>query len=238
MSLETLGSGGPIILVLAVLSLLSLALIVVKIHQLWPVRSGSALRARAFEQWKSGDTHGARQTVEGGKSPADRVTAYAMKALAAGFKGPALEAELTRRGNEEVAEMGSLIRLLELIAMVSPLLGLLGTVLGMIQSFQQLEMAEGAANEIEVDILTGDDYCRTQGVERIDFLKIDAEGMEMDVLDGAADLIARDKPLIWIEVLRPNMMAFVQGWCRKANYRVVDSTAYLNTVDYFAMPRS
>ncbi len=123
MSLETLGSGGPIILVLAVLSLLSLALIVVKIHQLWPVRSGSALRARAFEQWKSGDKHGARQTVEGGKSPADRVTAYAMKALAAGFKGPALEAELTRRGNEEVAEMGSLIRLLELIAMVSPLLG-------------------------------------------------------------------------------------------------------------------
>lgn len=146
MSLETLGSGGPIILVLAVLSLLSLALIVVKILQLWPVRSGFGLRARAFEQWKSGDKHGARQTVEGGKSPADRVTAYAMKALVAGFKGPALEAELTRRGNEEVAEMGSLIRLLELIAMVSPLLGLLGTVLGMIQSFQQLEMAEGAAN--------------------------------------------------------------------------------------------
>ena len=30
--------------------------------------------------------------------------------------------------------------------MISPLLGLLGTVLGMIQSFQELEMAEGAAN--------------------------------------------------------------------------------------------
>jgi biopolymer transport protein ExbB len=30
--------------------------------------------------------------------------------------------------------------------MVSPLLGLLGTVLGMIQSFQELEMAQGAAN--------------------------------------------------------------------------------------------
>jgi len=38
------------------------------------------------------------------------------------------------------------IRLLELIAMISPLLGLLGTVLGMIQSFQELELAEGAAN--------------------------------------------------------------------------------------------
>ncbi|WP_338092796.1 MotA/TolQ/ExbB proton channel family protein [Leisingera aquaemixtae] len=42
--------------------------------------------------------------------------------------------------------MNSLIRLLELIAMVAPLLGLLGTVLGMIQSFQELELAQGAAN--------------------------------------------------------------------------------------------
>ena len=33
----------------------------------------------------------------------------------------------------------------EIIAMTAPLLGLLGTVLGMIQSFQELEMAEGAA---------------------------------------------------------------------------------------------
>lgn len=42
--------------------------------------------------------------------------------------------------------MNSLIRVLELIAMISPLLGLLGTVMGMIQSFQALEMAQGAAN--------------------------------------------------------------------------------------------
>jgi biopolymer transport protein ExbB len=145
-SLDTLGSGGPIIAVLALLSLLSLALIVVKILQLRHARSGGALRAQAFETWKSGDKDAARKALEAGKSPADRVTAYAMKALAAGFRGSALEAELTRRGNEELAEMNSMIRLLELIAMVSPLLGLLGTVLGMIQSFQELEMAEGAAN--------------------------------------------------------------------------------------------
>ena len=30
--------------------------------------------------------------------------------------------------------------------MISPLLGLLGTVLGMIQSFQELELAQGSAN--------------------------------------------------------------------------------------------
>lgn len=143
---ETLGAGGPIIAVLIVLSALSLTLIVVKTLQLWNCRSGAKLRATAFEKWRAGDKHDARKAVEAGKSPADRVTAYAMKALAGDFKGPALDAELTRRGNEELAEMNTMIRMLELIAMISPLLGLLGTVLGMIQSFQELELAQGAAN--------------------------------------------------------------------------------------------
>ena len=141
-----LGTGGPIIAVLGLLSLVSLALIVVKTMQLWSCRSGAALRAAAFEQWQSGDKHSAKSALTAGKSPADRVTAYAMEALTKGFRGPRFEAELVRRGNEEVAHMGSMIRVLELIAMISPLLGLLGTVLGMIQSFQELELAEGAAN--------------------------------------------------------------------------------------------
>ena len=143
---DSLGTGGPIILLLAVLSVLSLTIIVIKIFQLWRVRSGEATRNTAFDQWRSGNVTAAMAAIEGGKSPADRVTAFAMDAMAQGYSGPELEAELTRRGNEEVADMGSMLRLLELIAMVSPLLGLLGTVLGMIQSFQELELAQGAAN--------------------------------------------------------------------------------------------
>ncbi|TDK53029.1 MotA/TolQ/ExbB proton channel family protein [Antarcticimicrobium luteum] len=143
---DTLGTGGPIIALLALLSLFSLTLIAVKVIQLWPVRSGAARRAEAFRQWREGDKHAAQKAVAGGASPADRVTAYAMQALAKGFRGPRLEAELMRRGNEEVARMTGMIRTIELIAVISPLLGLLGTVLGMIQSFQELELAEGAAN--------------------------------------------------------------------------------------------
>ena len=104
------------------------------------------MRTQALAGWKSGDRSEAIQTVKTGKSPADRVMAYAMGALSDGISGRRLEAELVRRGNEEVARMNTLIRVLELIAMISPLLGLLGTVLGMIQSFQELELAEGAAN--------------------------------------------------------------------------------------------
>ncbi|MFK7751581.1 MAG: MotA/TolQ/ExbB proton channel family protein [Sedimentitalea sp.] len=143
---DTIGTGGPIIMVLAALSFLSLTVILVKVLQLWSVRSGTTMRERAYDGWAKGDKQGARIAVENGNSPADRVAAYAMRALSSGFSGPALDAELARRGNEELARMNSMIRVLELIAMISPLLGLLGTVLGMIQSFQELEMAQGAAN--------------------------------------------------------------------------------------------
>jgi FkbM family methyltransferase len=89
--------------------------------------------------------------------------------------------------------------------------------------------ADGGIETRSLDALMGE--------ERVDFIKIDAEGMELDVLEGASALIARDKPVIWVEVLKPNIMGFVQTWCRKAGYRVVDSTGYHNTVDYFAIPR-
>ncbi|WP_170755839.1 MotA/TolQ/ExbB proton channel family protein [Ruegeria lacuscaerulensis] len=144
--LENLGTGGPIIAILGLLSLLSLTVIVVKVIKLAPVNSGGPVRDAAFVQWSTGERQAAQQAVAAGKSPADRVCAYAMQGLIDGFKGPALMAELTRRGNLEFATMNSWIRVLELIAMISPLLGLLGTVTGMIQSFQELELAQGAAN--------------------------------------------------------------------------------------------
>ncbi|KIN70005.1 Transporter MotA/TolQ/ExbB proton channel family protein [Sulfitobacter noctilucicola] len=144
--LASLGAGGVVIAVLLILSAFSLALIVVKVVQLWPARSGVQMREAALADWAQGNKEKAQNAVTNGKSPADRVMAYAMASLAKGFKGPPLQAELLRRGNEEFARMNGSIRVLELIAMISPLLGLLGTVLGMIQSFQALEMAEGAAN--------------------------------------------------------------------------------------------
>ncbi|MGC1506393.1 MAG: MotA/TolQ/ExbB proton channel family protein [Sulfitobacter sp.] len=144
--LGSLGAGGIIIVVLGCLSALSLTVIIFKIIQLLPARSGVARRETAIFFWASGEKDQAQAAVKEGKSPADRVMAYAMKSLASGFSGSPLNGELLRRGNEEFARMNSMIRVLELIAMISPLLGLLGTVMGMIQSFQALEMAQGAAN--------------------------------------------------------------------------------------------
>lgn len=145
-SIEVLRSGGPIIIVLLMLSLFSLALIVVKMLQLRGVTRGAEARAQAIETFANGHRNAAIQTLAAHTAPADRLTAAAMEGLNAGKSRAVVEANLLWRGNAEVTAMNRHIRLLELIAMISPLLGLLGTVLGMIQSFQDLALAEGAAN--------------------------------------------------------------------------------------------
>jgi len=110
------------------------------------VLSGEAGRAEALDAWGRGDRAAATEALARGRAPADRVLRHAMLGLQAGRARPVLDADLEWRGNAEVAAMTRHLRLLELIAMVSPLLGLLGTVLGMIRAFQDLALAEGAAN--------------------------------------------------------------------------------------------
>ena len=137
-----LAAGGPIMVVLLALSVLSVALIAGRIVALRGVTGGEARRRAAIDAFLAGDAAAAPDP----RSPADRILRAAMEGLASGRPRDALVADLEWRGNAEMTAMQRHLRLLELIAMISPLLGLLGTVLGMIQSFQDLALAEGAAN--------------------------------------------------------------------------------------------
>jgi FkbM family methyltransferase len=47
----------------------------------------------------------------------------------------------------------------------------------------------GATRSVKVAVVTLDDYCSQRGIERIDLLKIDVEGFELNVLRGASRLL-------------------------------------------------
>lgn len=136
----------PVIIILLSLSLASLTLIVAKLVQLSPATGGAKARDGLIDSFLAGNRDAAISAAAHGRAPADRVLLTAMQGLAAGLPLAAVEAETTRRGNEEVAAMSTWLRLLDLISMIAPLLGLLGTVLGMIKSFQDLSAAQGSAN--------------------------------------------------------------------------------------------
>ena len=62
--------------------------------------------------------------------------------------------------------------------------------------------------EITVPIVTLD----SEEHENVSFLKVDVEGFELQVLEGAVNLIERDKPTCMIEIYEP--------WCKKLDFPV------------------
>ncbi|MEM1266890.1 MAG: MotA/TolQ/ExbB proton channel family protein [Pseudomonadota bacterium] len=143
---DAFGPAGLIMIVLAVMSVVSITLIGIKIAELWGCLDGEDTRAKAVEAAQRGDRAAARQILEAGRAPADRLGLAILRLLGEGRPRAALDAEAERLGEGEMAAMRRRLSLLEVIAMTAPLLGLLGTVLGMIESFQALELAGGAAN--------------------------------------------------------------------------------------------
>jgi FkbM family methyltransferase len=57
------------------------------------------------------------------------------------------------------------------------------------------------------------------GFPAVHFIKIDVEGMELDVLRGAAQTIRRDLPVIYVEVLKCDRRAMAR-WLIDAGYRL------------------
>lgn len=55
--------------------------------------------------------------------------------------------------------------------------------------------------DIKTEVITLDSYCETAGIEKLDLLKVDVEGMELKVFQGAEKTLSRFKPVIYFETL-------------------------------------
>lgn len=135
--------GGPVLMVIAVLSVIALTLVLLKTWQFYRLRLDAREPvARALRLWAEGESTAAVAEVADSPQPVALVLHRALTGyLQAGVVVERLREELVRVANEELEKLRSYLRALETIATLSPLLGLLGTVLGMIEAFRQLEQA-------------------------------------------------------------------------------------------------
>lgn len=52
---------------------------------------------------------------------------------------------------------------------------------------------------VDLEVRRGDDYFGNAGINRVDYLKIDVEGFEVEVLRGLAETLQRTRPICFVE---------------------------------------
>lgn len=152
--LELLVLGGPVVWVLAGFSVVALTVVLAKLMQFWTLRP---VRRNAVEQaishFANGERAQALLLVKGQQNPRAKLVAQALTLMEGSrLAADDLRKELMRQARQAVANLGSYLRPLEVIATLAPLLGLFGTVLGMIEAFQAME---SAGSQVNPSVLSG-----------------------------------------------------------------------------------
>ncbi|MES1951336.1 MotA/TolQ/ExbB proton channel family protein [Salinisphaera sp. S4-8] len=159
--LDTLGGavqvitlGGPVVALLLLMSLVAITIVLAKLFQFRRVRINDRRSARkALELYRDGNASAAMTSARRSPNPAARTLARAIELRQrADVPESVLREDVMQYGSDMLESLRSHLRPLEVIAALAPLLGLLGTVLGMIEAFRDLEQA---GSQVDPAVLSG-----------------------------------------------------------------------------------
>jgi biopolymer transport protein ExbB len=152
--LAFLDAGGPVVLILLGCSVVALAIILVKCWQFHAARIGDRRRApQAIALLRRGRAEEALALLAGSRNPVAQVVALAIQGRQRrDLPEAVVREEVLRSGNEVLEGLRAQLGALEVIGSVAPLLGLFGTVLGMIEAFRRLSEA---GSQVDPAILSG-----------------------------------------------------------------------------------
>ena len=150
--------GGPVVYILILLSIYDTAVILYKLHIFYKVNFFKADKiGNSINLWISKNHTEAYESINNIDHPETDVISFTMyqllkhKKLTAKLESDIRE-EISRLSDERINYYSSNLNSLQVIATIAPLLGLLGTVFGMIEAFQQMEMA---GKNVDPSILSG-----------------------------------------------------------------------------------
>jgi biopolymer transport protein ExbB len=142
---ELFAKGGVLIVPILFCSVLALAIFVERFIRFAVLRKrGLTVDQRVATHLEENDPEAAARTATGSRSPMGRILAQAMEVM--GQDRETLETVLVHATEEEVRDLSRYLQALATIANIAPLLGLLGTVIGMIKAFMIIQEMGGKVN--------------------------------------------------------------------------------------------
>ena len=88
------------------------------------------------------------------------------------------------------------------------------------------KIVDGQSSEADIiQTISIDDFCESQGITRVDLIKFDIEGGELDALNGGIKTIKRHKPLLYIPIYHLesdiySIPEFLNGLGMKMSFRL------------------
>ena len=143
--IEFLSKGGVLVIPILLCSVLALAIFAERLIHYARLRSrGAGLTERVVALIRQGKDQAAYETAVNSQSPMGQVLAQAM-----GVKNQdrhVIESVIAHATDTEVRNLSSYTQALATIGNIAPLLGLLGTVIGMIKAFMVIQQMGGKVN--------------------------------------------------------------------------------------------
>jgi biopolymer transport protein ExbB len=147
--------GGFVMVLLMGLSVYSLTLIALKGYQFYNARlfGGNPIADEVMLLLEAEEVSKARRHARNDATPMGQVIAATFSAIQKPDLTPAKRyAEIQRVGNAALHNLETHMKGLEMAANIAPLLGLLGTVIGMVKAFATLQ---GAGSRVDPSVLAG-----------------------------------------------------------------------------------
>jgi biopolymer transport protein ExbB len=141
--------GGPVVAILFVMSVLTFG---VTLYKFWQFAASGVGRHRVLSEalaaWDAGDRRTARARLAESRSYLAPLLGAAMNSL----DQPGIDGRLDAEAGLALAGLERGFRLLDTVAQLAPLLGLFGTVLGMIEAFQSMQ---AGGSTVDPSLLAG-----------------------------------------------------------------------------------